>query len=229
MNIKSLLFVILTTGVGLLFSQESYGFIFSFDYDCGLGNTRGSSKYTLTIGMDENATDALDPKIDSPAPPIPPEVCYAHFICPEGKAPFNVLWKDIRGLSDKAEWVINNVRNSGGGVLTFEKENIPENYTIWVSGANLRHLKNNQINTDENDLFIDIIALYGINNNPCAIASEEIIHSVTLIDDNKKEHLIEIKEPSELIIFDPKLKSGRYIYKLKNKEREIGTGTIMIP
>jgi hypothetical protein len=207
------------------------GFSTTLVYRCGLSNTAGSSRYEFPIGMDSSATDGLDRHLDSPAPPVPPEICYAWLLAPEGTPPFNVLWKDYRGISDFALWKIISTRNSGGGEL--KTQNLPDDYTIYIQGAKAS-LQNGILAFTESDSLMDIIAVKGKRKESCAIVTEKDIVStkVNIVihgKDKKDLETIEAKpEGKRLLTFTPKTAAGSYTYTIKAEGETVKQGRIII-
>ena len=206
---------------------QAQGFSLSFGYDCGFGNSNGGNTYNLTIGLNEKATLGLDRELDSPAPPVPPEICYANFVAPEGKPPFNLLWSDIRPLVKSAIWELHTIRNSGGGKIYYPVADLPTDYSIWINGANIS-LLNGVVLTAEVDTLIYVICVQGTYTMKCAIPIVEDISAkfeIEIIKDDKTlEKISDYEIKDKVVLFDSSLESGRYDYKIGDF-----IGSIFIP
>ncbi len=206
---------------------SAQGFTLKLGYDCGMGMTNGGNSYNLTIGMDEKATNGLDREFDSPAPPIPPEICYANFVAPEGQPPFNLLWSDVRPVSAQATWKLHTIRNTGGGKLYYPIDDMPKGYTLFVLGANMDML-GGSILTQEKDTVLTIIAIEGKIERKCAIMLPEGTEAVTVVeilkDGEKISEVTDTEIRGNVLLFDPDIDQGRYTWKIGKD-----TGEFILP
>lgn len=233
---KILLSVLIIFLVSLTFGEDNNdGFELVLSYSCGFDNPSGANHYELTIGIREGATDGLDRGFDSPAPPVPPEICYASLMAPEGEPPFNILWKDIRGLGSLHEWQLHTIRNQGGGAISFDKSEIPENYDIFINGVNIAKSDDALITVQENDTVVYIYSIEGKSNKNCLIRKPVGIGGVTIIrlfDGETKMTTaspIMLEADSPIALFNADIASGFYRYEAVVEENDTLSGLVIVP
>ncbi|MFP4459714.1 MAG: hypothetical protein ACLFSQ_09025 [Candidatus Zixiibacteriota bacterium] len=215
--------------------NDSEGFRLDLNYSCGLENSHGPSEYRLTIGTDENATGQLDKNLDSPSPPIPPEICYANLIAPEGSPPFNILWTDIRAIKKYQKWQLHSIRNIGGGHINFDKETVPDYYTIFINGANIKKLDNPSVPVSESDTTVMIFSIQDNLDDRCAAPKPEQLAGKTFIklyQGDKKMATVDpvlSEKDSPMVIFDTNIENGFYRYEMTIDDAEPLSGRIYVP
>jgi len=113
------------------------------------------TKFELGIGMQTNATEGFNPKVDYAAPPILPTGIFPYFPLEDSKYSYlKSLWRDIRAEMDSAKWSLVIHRGTSGVKITWASDSLPRGL-FTIQNENMEELNGLYI-TDEDDTLIEI-------------------------------------------------------------------------
>ncbi len=123
----------------------------SFQVDAG-------REHTVTIGVNDTASQGYDRKIDRVSPPPPPEGFYTFLPINDPNAKYvSMLWNDIRAPGDAIVWRLLMKRVEEEGRIEWNPNSIPKEGILLLNGKNIRDYNAGQLQFNSVDSVVTII------------------------------------------------------------------------